>query len=137
MRVIVLRPGHTEPEEKPRRAELAPDGAPVSNIRIAQLLWPLIRVVLVSNPTRRMLIEARAFDPLLHRVDTSPTVKLVPERRREMPDLSTEPEAVLLTWTMPKLRTLPEALFVSRPADDKSEFVKQILQVRALARQTK
>ncbi len=128
MRVIVLRPGRTKPEGP--KNKLTVEQVSTARVSIAQCTFPLIDVALVSNPGYRMKIEARRFDPKIHRrvLPSPPSTRRGP--RRERPDFSAEPDTELLTWTVAKLRTLPEYLFVHKPSDDKSELVKQILKIR-------
>jgi len=129
MRVIVLRPGRVRPDEKPKAPPVGPEGVPSGKVVIAQQVWALMDVVLVANPTVRMKIETRKFDPAVYR--PAPPLPAVPAaRRRELPDFSNEPERELLTWTVARLRALPEYLFVAKPAEDKTTLVKQILKVR-------
>lgn len=131
MRVIVLRPGRAKPEVvAPLRPLLAPDGAPTSNLLMHQQTWPLVEVEVLASPGHRVRIEARHFDPTKHRkVAPAPATKR--KVARERPTFSTEPKVELLTWTVARLRTLPEVTFVHRPSENKVELVDQILAIRS------
>lgn len=96
---------------------------------MSQRRFRLIDVVLVKHPTFYMKIEETAFDPLVHRRVAPKPVK--PKRERFTPVGSSEPEAELLTWTMNRLRAMPESKFIKELAATKTELVRQILAVRS------
>lgn len=107
---------------------LAPDGAPRSDIQMSQQHSTLISVVLVSDPTRHLMIAKQNFDPKVHRkVDAPPAKKSQPRIR---PVMGTESEAELLTFTVKRLQGLPEYPFITSPSTTKADLVKQILAIR-------
>lgn len=134
MRVVVLHSGQRQgkPAREPARPKLAPDGAPVSELMMPQLTWPLVYVELVHCPGTFVRIEERRFDPARHRRAT-PKPRRQGAVKRERPATSTASRDELLTYTIGALLKLPEAAFIVTPAEDKATLVQQILKVRERA----